>query len=201
TAQVAQKLANNDPTGVTVVPALSVNGGSLDLTNNSLIINYTGGSPISDVRNALASGFASGSWNGQGINSSAAAAINAIPGSHARALGFAEASALGITSFHGQTVGDASVVIGYTLSGDANLDGVVNAMDFNAVATAYGSSTPLWSSGDFNYDGVVDSSDFTALAQNFLQPFPDNSPAPILGALVPEPSLFGLLILPLARRR
>ena len=55
----------------------------------------------------------------------------------------------------------------YTYAGDANLDGSVNSLDFNALATNFGTSDNLWFNGDFNYDGTVNSLDFNALATNF----------------------------------
>jgi hypothetical protein len=80
----------------------------------------------------------------------------------------------------------------YTWSGDANLDGKVNALDFNAVATNFGvGSSELWNQGDFNYDGVVNTADFTAMAANFNQPV---FAAPELGSLVPEPTLAGAIL-------
>jgi hypothetical protein len=57
----------------------------------------------------------------------------------------------------------------YTYFGDANLDGKVNALDFNAVATNFGKTpgSDVWAQGDFNYDGNVNTLDFTALAGSF----------------------------------
>ena len=49
----------------------------------------------------------------------------------------------GMTStgmFDGHTVDSSSVLVRYTLAGDANLDGIVNAQDFDALATNYGKS-------------------------------------------------------------
>src|SRR5262249_29216220 len=89
-----------------------------------------------------------------------------------------------------------TVLIRYTRYGDANLDGVVNALDFNALASRFGQSGKLWSDGDWNYDGMVNTLDFNALAVNFNQALP----VPALGgSLVPEPSL--LVIPALALRR
>ena len=42
-AQIAQHANNGDPAGVTIVPALSITGGGLDITNNGLVIDYTAG--------------------------------------------------------------------------------------------------------------------------------------------------------------
>ncbi len=46
------------------------------------------------------------------------------------------------------------------LPGDANLDGAVDASDFNIWNSHRLSQTPAWCSGDFNADGFVDASDF-----------------------------------------
>src|SRR5439155_22256996 len=74
---------------------------------------------------------------------------------------------------------------------DANLDGVVNALDFNALASNFGApGAKLWFEGDFNYNGTVNTQDFTALASNFNLVLPSALP----GALVPEPASTGLLI-------
>jgi hypothetical protein len=52
-------------------------------------------------------------------------------------------------------------------SGDANGDGTVNGLDFNALATGYGQLGRNYSQGDFNYDGTVNSSDFSILAAKY----------------------------------
>ena len=96
--------------------------------------------------------------------------------------------------FMGHTIDDTSTLVRYTVNGDANLDGTVNALDFNAIASNFGATgTGVWSGGDFNYDGNVDTGDFTAMAQNFAQTLPATAPAPVLGSLVPEPGSMMLL--------
>ena len=65
-------------------------------------------------------------------------------------------SKIGLGYFDDTTAKQLSVA--YAYYGDANLDGTVNALDFNAVATGFGKSGSVWSSGDFNYDGVVNTS-------------------------------------------
>lgn len=146
-----------------------------------------------EVINQIKSGYNGGSWNGNGITSSAAAAANA---SHATALAYASAAnLLGLTGssttmFDGQVVDASSIIVKYTLSGDANLDGVVNTTDFNALAANFNGSSKVWLSGDFNYDGQVNALDFNALASDFGAPLPS---APTLGALVPEPASLAML--------
>jgi len=147
-------------------------------------------------------GFASGAWTGGGITSTTAAAV-ALDGSniHKTAVGFAEAGDLGIGTFSGQAVDNTTLVLRYTLSGDATLDGAVNTGDFNALALAFNQSGKIWSNGDFNYDGFVNALDFNAIATNFGAPLPSEPPLPALGALVPEPASFALPALALICRR
>ena len=54
------------------------------------------------------------------------------------------------------------------IAGDADVDGVVNLDDFNALAANFGApSGATWIQGDFTGDGRVDLDDFNALAANF----------------------------------
>jgi hypothetical protein len=184
---VVAKGSTNALAGTSVVNALSIIGdGSVDLTNNALIIDYTTlGTQLTTVRSNLASGKLTTSLSAGGF-----------------ALGYADASVLGRTTFGGVPVDSTAILVGYTHGGDANLDGTVNALDFNAVATNFGVSTSsVWTSGDFNYDGVVNSLDFLTLSQNFGTTVA--APAPVLlGSLVPEPtSIAASALLGLVGRR
>jgi autotransporter-associated beta strand protein len=173
---------------------------TLDLNNNSLIVDYDPldpQSPLGQIQDQLKSGYAGGAWNGPGIQSSAAAATTNT------ALGYAESSVVlgaGGGTFKGQSVDGTAVLVRYTLYGDANLDGTVDTVDFNNLASNF-SQSGNWSQGDFNFDGVVDTVDFNLLAANFSQSLPASG----LGSLVPEPisllsvGLFGFAAT--ARRR
>ena len=61
------------------------------------------------------------------------------------------------------------IEIKYTLLGDANLDGIVNAADFTILAANFNQPVTGWDQSDFNYDGLVNAADFTDLAVNFNQ--------------------------------
>jgi hypothetical protein len=92
-------------------------------------------------------------------------------------------------------------VVRYTFSGDANTDGIVNALDFTALANHFNQSGKFWSDGDSNYDGVVNALDFNSIATNYGATLP--SPL-ALGSLVPEPTaitLATLAVFVLAQRR
>lgn len=172
-------------------------GASLDMTNNAMVVDYTGTSPRAALEDLLETGRAGGAWNGPGINSATAAAgpVGKF------AIGIAEQSD---TSFGGTFFGvpiDAdSVLFRYTVSGDANIDGIANITDFAFLAANF-NQPGRWATGDFNYDGLVNINDFSLLAANFNQTVPGDLPR---GASVPEPaalSLIGLGVAGLAARR
>ena len=103
------------------------------------------------------------------------------------------------TSSTGGTVGYADLGNGttearFTFPGDATLNGVVDTSDFTLLAQNFDSTSGVWSSGDFNYDNNVNALDFNALASNFGSQLAA-APAPVLGALVPEPASLALLSL------
>src|SRR5262249_48675712 len=98
-------------------------------------------------------------------------------------------SAIGLGYINDST--GKQMTVAYAYYGDSNLDGKVNALDFNSLATNFGQSGKEWVNGDFNYDGNVNTLDFNSLAGNFNSALP--APAPALGALVPEPGALVLL--------
>ncbi len=167
----------------------------LDLTNNALVIDYASGSdPVATIRSELTSGYNNGAWNGNGINSSSA---GANPGA---ALGWAESTDLFSSfpaNFAGQTVDDSSLLVRYTLYGDANLDRSVDTIDFNILATNFSSTGQRWFTGDFNYDGSVDTVDFNLLVASFGQSLSAEAGRPST-LLVPEPLGSGLIVSALA---
>src|SRR5205085_9897390 len=76
--------------------------------------------------------------------------------------------------------GDGSLDF-YFLAGDANGDRVVNALDFNALATNFGRSSATCSQGDFTFNGIVNTLDFNALAANFNKNLLPTAPPPTYG--------------------
>lgn len=157
-------------TNVLVTKALSFSGtGKIDLTNNSLVFDYTGasGPALTTVRDAVVAGYAGGTWTGNGLTSSVAAANTAY------GIGFGEASAIyGISgtstaSFRGQTVDATSVLARFVPRGDANLDGNVNFNDLLTLARNYNVTGAAYTQGDFDYNGTVNFSDLLTLARNY----------------------------------
>src|SRR6266480_5643123 len=140
----------------------------LDVSNHDFIVDYTGTSPLPSIAGWIATGFANQAWNGPGIDSFLAAALDANPAIiHKVGLGYADASMIGSpATFSGQSIDNTATLIRYAWLGDANIDGKVNALDFNALASNFGGGGAIkrWFQGDFNYDGTVNTADFNALA-------------------------------------
>jgi hypothetical protein len=167
-----------------------------DLKTNAAIIDFNSSSPVATVRQQIIAGRGGAGlgkpWNGDGITSSAAAAANAAE-PESRSIGYAENSALPLgpyVTFHGRQVDASSLLIAFTRTGDANLDGIVNDDDVTIVSATYapGVPQPHWALGDFDYNGFVDDDDVTLLSA-----FYDPAAAPIAEfrtsefAAIPEP--------------
>jgi len=150
--------------------------GKLDLTDGTAIVDYTGGkSPLDSIQQSLTTGYAAGAWNGNGIISSTA---QFTPGT---AVGFADATDIFGSfpaTFAGQSVGNKSILMRYTLYGDADLNKTVDTVDFNLLASNFGGTGKRWSRGDFDYNTATDTVDFNLLASKFSQSLPAPALAP-----------------------
>jgi len=127
--------------GPLVLNSLTVGAGAtLDVANGDLVVDYDGGSgPSANVTACIRSGLnlgAGGYWDGNGIASSAAAAkpnqLTAVG-----VLDNADPEVGGKTEFAGQAVDATSVLVRYTWWGDANLDGVIDANDYDKIDRAF----------------------------------------------------------------
>jgi autotransporter-associated beta strand protein len=186
--------------------------GQLDLIDNAVIVDYdaAGGSPLANIRAAVASGYNAGAWDGPGIVTSA--------GRTNPSLGVGYAIPPGGGTFLGQPHDDGSVLLRTTLRGDANLNGTVAFEDLVALAQNYNTTdgSAVWGRGDFNYDGNVNFTDLVALAQNYNSSMPSAAQLAGLGgasfaqdaaaafARVPEPGVMSVLAVggaALTRRR
>ncbi|MFT3785853.1 MAG: PEP-CTERM sorting domain-containing protein [Tepidisphaeraceae bacterium] len=207
-ARVSERATSNEADGTAKVDTLVITAnGKLDLTNNSMVLDYTGASPATAVRSLIASAYAGGAWNGAtGIGSlSAFNASTNVAIVNKTAIGFAEASDLGVTSFGGQSFTGDAILLKYTVYGDWNLDGNVNFGDLLMLAANYGSTTGRWSQGDGNYDGNVNFNDLLALASNYGYTPAGALAASVTGSfagdwalaqsMVPEPSSAALVLL------
>jgi hypothetical protein len=169
--------ASGDPNAI-LLSKLYIGGstnnwtGKLDLANNALIGNYgsTGQINLAQVTNQVKSGYAGGTWTGNGITSSWAASDT----THLTALGVILNSEDGTTygsaiysTFDNQTVYASDILVGLTYYGDANLDGQVDGSDYTLIDNGFNNHLTGWYNGDFNYDGVVDGSDYTLIDNSY----------------------------------
>ena len=197
-------------TGAATVKSLSVSGnGTFDLTNNHLFINYGSGTdPIASIAALLATGYNAGAWNGVGGIITSAPLVN---GGLTYGLGYAD----GADPQHVATgLASGTIEIKYTLLGDADLNGIVNGIDFGILAANFNKGITGWDEGDFDYNNIVNGLDFGDLAANFNKGAAGTDAVAALDAFaaanglladVPEPASIGLLAMGacglMARRR
>jgi hypothetical protein len=189
--------------GSTTVGALSIATGGIVNVNGVLLIDYgTGPDPIASIEQWIKNGFYN--LSGPQIISSDVATDDTLSG-FSYGIGYADSADPGNPA----NLPSGTVEVMFTLLGDANLDGVVNAEDFTPFSHNLGLSGMMWDDGDFNYDGTVNAEDFTSFSHNL------NQSAVLAGGLeesnginiasVPEPASIGLLaagmVAALARRR
>jgi hypothetical protein len=173
---VATVLAATPHKAVAVKSLNIVQGGTVDLTNNGLIVDYA--PTMSDSQKDVLAmqtrawiisgrggvGIGTATWTGWGITSSTAAAAPAE--SRSVAYGLNEAMPFGVLpSFLGQSVDSSALLIRYTVTADADMDGTTHDNDVTIVNATLqpGVWKPYWVSGDADYNGYVDDDDVTLL--------------------------------------
>jgi hypothetical protein len=150
--------------------ALSLSpGGTIDLLDHDMVVDYTGASPLGAIRGWIRSGRNSGTWDGPGLRSSAAAGHP----SQITALGALESasyvSANGTNVFSGQPVDPTSVLVKYTYNGDTDLNGVVDFDDYARIDAAFlGTGTGGWFEADSDYSDSIDFDDYALIDAAFL---------------------------------
>jgi hypothetical protein len=107
-------------------------------------------------------GIGNATWTGNGIRSGVAAAD-----ADTFAVGYGENSALPLGSYstwEGESVDETSVLVKYTRSADADLDGRVDDNDVTIIGAFYfGQTTHDWFYGDFDFSNATDDADVTLL--------------------------------------
>jgi autotransporter-associated beta strand protein len=213
---------------VLVTQALAIEGAAskLDIAGSSLIVDYSGASPLDRVAGLIRTGYNNGDWAGNGITSRAAA-VDPI----AYGIGYAQNDMLfaPYDHFAGQPVDSSTILMKFTYNGDLNLDGCVDDNDvtfFNLFYDGGITTSHYWNEGDiFGYDGRVDDNDVTILGLTYgfgighplaggdgvhgdgaaaSSVLADSSTAPVGGSPLPEPATLALMalgVLGLMRRR
>jgi len=134
-------------------------GSTLDITNNAILLHYGNASTSLATLQAAAA-------YGAGVNGASGASGSIIsstanvgnPGQYT--VGYADSTEL-------TSIATGNVKVMYTLTGDANLDGMVNFNDFSILQNNYETTGDDWSQGDFNHDGRVNFNDFSLLQNNY----------------------------------
>ena len=185
-------------TGAATLTSLSITGnGTFDVNNNHVFINYGSGTdPIASIAALLATGYNGGAWNGAGgIVTSAPLVVGGLT----YGLGYAD----GADAQHLATgLASGTIEIKYTLLGDADLNGIVNGIDFGILAANFNKGITGWDEGDFDYNNIVNGLDFGDLAANFNKGAAGTDAVAALDAFaaanglladVPEPASLGLI--------
>ncbi len=146
--------------------------GRLNVGNNDLDVQNGN---LATITNQIATGYNTGTFTGNGIYSSIAAANTARNTTVGVALNntgtgtrlFGSGTAAGLLDGTNPALTD--VLVRYTYYGDANLDGRVDGSDYARIDAGFLSKGTLtgWYNGDFNYDGKVDASDYTLIDNAF----------------------------------
>jgi hypothetical protein len=163
-------------------------GGTLDMTDNDMIIRATSGTKnaihqqmedwIDSGRNGFDGNFLT-NWNGTGIVSSRARTLNVAQNLDLYNLGVIRNSDLDTigqiphSTWGNQDVGLHDVLLKFTYTGDGNLDGAITFDDYAAMDQAFFQvlANLGWATGDVNNDGVVNFDDYAIVDQAFFHQF------------------------------
>jgi hypothetical protein len=140
---------------------LSIAGSSkLDLTDNDLLLDYTGSSQLAAIQQLINTSRAGGSWTGSGLTSSSAR-NNA---QHNTTLGAMEAIDYpGGSTFDGEPVDGTAVLVKYTWYGDTDFNGRVNFDDYVRTDNGFNNHLTGWLNGDFDGNGSVNFDDYVLI--------------------------------------
>jgi hypothetical protein len=143
--------------------------GTLDLSDNDLVIHAdanTGAQILARTTSQIGSGRNSGAarWQGTGI-SSGAASIDATGSTGLGVLLNEKPDGLGgitalYTTFSGQSVGVNDILVKYTYTGDADIDGDIDADDYARIDAGFANHLSEYRDGNFDYVGGINADDF-----------------------------------------
>jgi len=177
-------------TGPITASSLTINPGStLDITNNSLVINFgSSADPVNTIVSELAAGYSGTSaWTGTSGTSGVITSSTAAAGAKSVSVGYLDGN---IDTTDSAQVGPNQILVKYTLTGDTNLDGIVNFTDFATVLKNFAQPGTDWAQGNFTYNPNSPSvqgtnfTDFADVLANFLAPFPGGVAGGTLGGTI-----------------
>lgn len=169
--------------------------GKVDLWNNALIVRSTPAASDADL--ARITGYIRSArntlppWQGPGLTTGSGPAQPL----HGLAVMLNRGGdGLPVHSvFAGRPVDENSILVRYTLEGDANLDGVIDALDYFRIDQGYLNGLARYQDGDFDYDMTVGPDDYMLIDAAYLHQFAKSRQAAMELAVVPEPG--GMLFL------
>ncbi|MBC8104958.1 MAG: hypothetical protein H7Z14_00075 [Anaerolineae bacterium] len=160
--------ANGNRVVVTNLVSIGGEGGTINLRDNDMIVDYTAAADAVAARALLRAGRNNGAWNGLGINSSTAAANQ----QHNTTLASLEATEFKSihgqnATFDGQQLDNTMLLIKYTWYGDTDFNGIVDFDDYSRADAGFNNNRTGWLNGDFDDNGVVDFDDYSLIDQAF----------------------------------
>ena len=168
---------------IIVTKGLSV-AGRLDLKDNDLVLDYIANDPsplgtwdsgpgaYNGVLGLIASGRNGGDWTGNGLvttESDAAAFLTYLGAARAGDLyGIGDSDT---TTFGTETVDGSSILVKYTYTADADLNGELNGDDYFAIDSSILQSGTIFGQtvGDFDLNGEINGDDYFLLDSIILQ--------------------------------
>jgi hypothetical protein len=129
--------------------------GALNLTNNNLLVDYSGATTISSIESLVR--------NGRLFSSTAQ--TNPL---HNTTVGVIESadyrSIYGATApFAGATIDDTAVLVKYTYFGDTDFNGTVNFDDYSRTDAGFNAGRSGWFNGDFDLNGTINFDDYSLI--------------------------------------
>jgi hypothetical protein len=170
--------------------------GKVDIGKNYLVVTAPGQLVAVNAMVANATNYNNSpnyGWDGNGITSSLAAADSS--GTLSIGVGNADDEGLTGTLVGNHVLAATDTLVLLTISGDADLNGIVNVDDYNTLRGFYGQTNATWEMGDFNYDGVVNADDYNTLRGFYNQSSPLAPDLTGAAGAVPEPATMVLLAL------
>jgi hypothetical protein len=127
---------------------------TLDLHDNDLIFNYTGGSQLGAIEALIRTARNGGDWLGKGITSSAARTQSNL----ITMLGAMEATQYDSVHgsgalFHGVDPDSTAVLVKYTYYGDSDFNGAIDGDDYGRIDAGFNFGLTGWFNGDCDLSG------------------------------------------------
>jgi hypothetical protein len=189
-----------DHSGTSKVNGLSISAGAvLDLTTNSMVIDYSDSAGPGSLMATVKTMLNDGRLVTTGTSPLVGRDVRLGYKDNANATGAGNGTQI---AFDGQQTDTGSFFIKFTYGGDTNLDGQVDISDLLNLAQHYNGAGD-WQFGDFTRDGLVNQADLAILAQDWQAGTTNGQLGGSLSGLltgmglpgdvgVPEPTTLGL---------